>query len=293
MMKKILIVGGANGIGLSIAKALTQKTSTDVVYIVDKAPLADEYKEEKIQSFVFDLTSKDYSIFNQFQDIDSLIITAGFGKLALFKDVEEEYIINSFNVNTIACIRVIKHFYNKMLQAEDFYCGVLVSIAGFMSSPFFAVYGATKAALKIFIESVNVELEKAGTSNRILNISPGSIKGTSFNQGKTDLSQTTELAEEIVSRISKKEDLFIPQYEDIYKNVLTRYHEDFRKEGLHSYDYKVESGRVKNAIVTGGTKGIGKGVVDMLLKEGYDVTTTYSSDDSAAETLRKTTPPIY
>lgn len=262
-MKKILIVGGANGIGLSIAKALTQKTSTDVVYIVDKAPLADEYKEEKIQSFVFDLTSKDYSIFNQFQDIDSLIITAGFGKLALFKDVEEEYIINSFNVNTIACIRVIKHFYNKMLQAEDFYCGVLVSIAGFMSSPFFAVYGATKAALKIFIESVNVELEKAGTSNRILNISPGSIKGTSFNQGKTDLSQTTELAEEIVSRISKKEDLFIPQYEDIYKNVLTRYHEDFRKEGLHSYDYKVESGRVKNAIVTGGTKGIGKGVVDI------------------------------
>jgi NADP-dependent 3-hydroxy acid dehydrogenase YdfG len=59
-----------------------------------------------------------------------------------------------------------------LLGKTDFYCGIMVSIAGFMSSPFFSVYGATKAALKIFIESVNVELIKSGTSNRILNISP-------------------------------------------------------------------------------------------------------------------------
>ena len=116
-----------------------------------------------------------------------------------------------------------------------------------MSSPFFSLYGATKAALKIFIESVNVELEKAGTSNRILNVSPGSIKGTSFNQGKTDLSQTSELAGEIIEHVEAKDDLFIPQYEEVFKHVLARYHDDFRKEGLHSYEYKVNSGRVKEA----------------------------------------------
>ncbi len=173
------------------------------------------------------------------------MITAGFGKHALFKDVEESDITNSFNVNTVAVIRVIKHFYDKLLSENDFYCGVMVSIAGFMSSPFFSVYGATKAALKIFIESVNVELEKAGTSNRILNVNPGSIKGTSFNQGKTDLSQTASLANEIIQHLEAKDDLFIPQYEEVFKHVLQRYHEDFRKEGLHSYDYKVQSGRVK------------------------------------------------
>ena len=47
MMKRTLIVGGANGIGLSIAKELTQKESCEKVYIVDKAPLAEEYQEEK------------------------------------------------------------------------------------------------------------------------------------------------------------------------------------------------------------------------------------------------------
>jgi len=130
------------------------------------------------------------------------------------------------------------------LSKDDFYCGVMVSIAGFMSSPFFSVYGATKAALKIFIESVNVELEKAGTTNRILNVSPGSIKGTSFNQGKTDLTQTASLANDIVQHLEAKDDLFIPQYEEVFKHVLQRYHDDFRKEGLHSYDYKVQSGRI-------------------------------------------------
>ena len=244
-MKRALIVGGANGIGLSIAKELTAKSEMERVYIVDKVPLADEYQEEKISSFVFDLTNEDYSIFDQFTDVDCLMVTVGFGKLALFEDIDEGMIPLYFNVNTIAVIRVIKHFYDRLLSKENFYCGVMVSIAGFMSSPFFSLYGATKAALKIFIESVNVELEKAGSNNRILNVSPGSIKGTSFNDGKTDLSQTRDLADEILYHLGKKDDLFIPKYDDVFKNVLERYHQDFRAEGLHSYDYKISSGRVR------------------------------------------------
>ncbi len=243
-MKRILIVGGANGIGLSIAKVLASKYDTEKIYIVDKAVLSDNYKEDKIESFQFDLTSDDYSIFDQFTDIDSLVITAGFGRLALFENIPDEMISTYFNVNTIAVIRLIKHFYYRLLSNDDFYCGVMVSIAGFMSSPFFSIYGATKAALKIFIESVNVELEKSGTTNRILNVSPGSIKGTSFNQGVTDLSLTTPLANEIVNHMKNKDDLFIPQYKEVFKDVLERYHNDFRAEGIHSYEYKVKSGRI-------------------------------------------------
>ena len=245
-MRRILIVGGANGIGLSIAKVFATQTATDCVYIIDKVPLADEYKEKKIKSFLFDLSNSDYSIFDQFDDIDGLMITAGFGHLDLFEDIPDELIVSYFNVNTIAAIRVIKHFYNRLLSKEDFYCGVLVSIAGFMSSPFFSVYGATKAALKIFIESVNVELEKSGSFNRILNVSPGSIKGTSFNKCETDLSLTEPLAIEIIKQLKQKSDLYIPDYDTVYKNVLKRYYEDFRAEGKHSYEYKVSTGRVKH-----------------------------------------------
>lgn len=243
-MKRVLIVGGANGIGLSIAHELVNDDEIEKIYIVDRSPLKPEYRNSKFEYFQFDLESTDYSFFDQFDDIDGLMITAGFGKLNLFSNIEESHIVSSFNVNAIAPIRIIKHYYNKIHSGNLFYCGVMVSIAGFMSSPFFSVYAATKAALKVFIESVNVELEKNGFTNKILNVSPGSIKGTSFNNGVTDLDVTRPLAVEIINHLKAGDDLFIPQYEEIFKNVLDRYHNDFREEGRHSYDYKVKSGRL-------------------------------------------------
>lgn len=244
MIKRILVVGGANGIGLSIAAELAKRAEVEKVYIVDKALLAEELIHPKFESFQFDLTNEDYTFFDRFTDINALMITAGFGKLALFKDVPESYIVNSFNVNTIPVLRLVHKFYGKLEAKEDFYCGVMVSITGFMSSPFFAVYGATKAALKVFIESVNIELIKAGSNNQILNVSPGSLKGTSFNHGKTDLSLLTPLTRTIIEQLEIKNDLYIPQYEEVFKKVLERYHNDFRAEGSHSYDYKKDSGRI-------------------------------------------------
>lgn len=243
-MKRMLVVGGANGIGLSIATVVANTDDCDKVYIVDKDLVSPENMNDKFESVQFDLINEDYSIFDQFDDIDSLMITAGFGKLSLFKDIQESYITSSFDVNAVAPIRIIHHFMNKLLGSDDFYCGIMVSIAGYLSSPFFAVYGATKAALKIFIESVNVELEKGGSANRILNISPGSIKGTSFNNGKTNLSLTEQLATEILLHLKAKDDLFIPQYEEVFKEVLARYQADFREEGRHSYEYKIKNGRI-------------------------------------------------
>lgn len=241
MMKRILVVGGANGIGLAIAQEMAQRDTTEKVYIVDKSQLQPEYYHSKIEPFQFDLTSNDYSFFDQFDDVDSLMITAGFGKLALFKDIPEQHIIDSFNVNTIPVLRLVKRFYQKLEAKEDFYCGVMDSIAGWMSSPFFAVYGATKAALKIFIESVNVELLKAGTNNQILNVSPGSIKGTGFYAGKTNLCELHDLTNDIICHLEAKDDVFIPKYDEVFKEVLQRYHDDFRKEGIHSYEYKETS----------------------------------------------------
>ncbi len=222
---------------------MASKQETERVYVVDKAPLDEEYHQEKIEAFQFDLTGIDYSFFDRFTDIDALMITAGLGRLALFKDVSEQHIIDSFNVNTIPVLRLVKRFYAKLESREDFHCGVMDSIAGWMSSPFFAVYGATKAALKIFIESINVELSKAGTTNRILNVSPGNIKGTGFYAGKTDLAVLRDLANEIIQHLEAKDDVFIPKYEEVFKEVLKRYHADFRKEGIHSYEYKMKSKR--------------------------------------------------
>ncbi len=53
------------------------------------------------------------------------------------------------------------------------------------------------------------------------------------------------MANAIIEHLLVKDDLFIPQYEEISKNVLERYQNDFRVEGEHSCDYKLLSGRLK------------------------------------------------
>lgn len=238
--KDALVVGGSNGVGLAIAHILSQYCH---VVVVDKvAPAIPLPGSDFIQ---FDLTEPDFSLFDGIRPVDKLIITAGFGRLALFKDYSEKLLVDMMSVNATAVMRVIWHFYPRLLSTDNFYCSVMGSIAGFMSSPFFAVYGASKAALKIFIESLNVELLKSGTDNRILNVSPGSLKGTAFNGQDNELSQVIPFAEELITRMMKKEDLFIPQYEEVYRQVLKRYVADFRAEGIHSYEYKQNSGRLK------------------------------------------------
>ena len=70
-MKNALVVGGANGIGLSIATELAKRSDVEKVYIVDKAPISNEFSNEKFETYQFDLVQEDYSIFDQFQDIDT------------------------------------------------------------------------------------------------------------------------------------------------------------------------------------------------------------------------------
>lgn len=246
-MKNAIVVGGSNGIGLSIVVALK---GYDTIYIVDKKELDtsffDSGGDTKYNYIPFDLLKDDYTLFDKLDNVNTLIITAGFGRLSLFTDIKESEIEQSFQVNTIGPMRVIHHLYNKISSNdEDFYCSVMVSISGHVSSPFFSVYSATKAALHRFIESINIELAKTESRNRILEVSPGSIKGTGFYGGKNDVSQTMPLAEEILNRMYSRETLYIPQYEEIFKNVIARYQNDPHQFGLESYDYKVNSGRIK------------------------------------------------
>lgn len=216
----------------------------DKIYIIDKCkPVC---VPKSVQYIPFDLLNKDYSIFDRLDEsISTLVITAGYGKLGLFQDIDETEIEPLFLVNTVGVIRILKHFYSKLQSSTcDFHCAVMVSIAGMISSPFFSIYSASKAALHRFIESVNVELEKGGAKNRILEVSPGSITGTSFSGGETDLSQTRELSNEIVKRMMDKELLYIPQYDDVFRNVIARYQDSPHDFGLESYDYKIKSGRL-------------------------------------------------
>lgn len=235
---KALVVGGSSGIGLSIVLNLARRDEYEVIYVLDKAVFPEEYRTGKIIASLCDLSTGDYSCLENMEDIHALYITAGFGHLKLFQELSEDYIQNSFYVNAIAPIQILRHYYDLLLSKKDFYCGVMVSIAGRLSSPLFSVYSATKAALSKFIEAINVELDVQGSQNRILEVSPGSMKGTGFTGGKSHPEMTAELAEEIIRRSELHESLYIPQYEEVFKGVIERYRSDAHKFGVESYWYK-------------------------------------------------------
>ncbi len=239
-MKKALVIGGANGIGLAMALLLAKEY--EQVTIIDKVGSNMEMPNNVVIE-IANLLNSDLSFLANHHDIDTLIITAGFGRVTRFENITEVEICNCFQVNSVAVTKILHHYYPRMQQTENFYCAVMGSIAGLVSSPLFSLYAATKAAICRLTESLNIELEKSGTDNRILNVSPGSIKGTRFNGGDNDLTQTSLLAKEIIKRMYCHSTLYIPQYEEVFKGVIDRYHTDPHQYGVDSYEYKMNCGR--------------------------------------------------
>lgn len=240
-MKNALVIGGSNGIGLAIALQLANNHECRVTIVDRISP--DVNLPENVKYHQHNLLDDDWRFLKDYADIDALVFTAGFGRVAPFETIVEIEISNQFQVNAISPVKVMRHFFPRMKETKPFYCAVMGSIAGIVSSPLFALYSATKAAVCKAIEAINIELEMAGSPNRVLNVSPGSIKGTRFNGGTNDLSQTEALATQIVERMLNRETLFIPDYETVFKGVIERYQADVHQFGVDSYNYKKECGR--------------------------------------------------
>lgn len=264
-MKKACVVGGSNGIGLAITLELIHNGYH--VYIVDiSEPDYSVLKNKEIYTHIkcnlLDFYTEPFRELANDEELELLMITAGFGRVAHFESLSLGEVNNILSVNTVSTIKIIKIFYDKIKSHEKFYCGIMGSIAGFVNSPLFSVYGASKAAICRFVESVNIELCCQGYSNRILNVSPGSIKGTKFNGCENNLELTKDLAEEIVSHLFKSSELFIPEYDEIYKKVIERNYMDSHTFGLSSYEYKMKSGRVFDE--KKGTVGYLSGTFDLF-----------------------------
>jgi len=246
---RALIIGGANGIGLAIAKQLIKEGY--YVDILDKdAPAEDVLLSNKYTYHYCDLRYLDEDLIKTFADnpeIKMLMITAGFGRVADFEFFHIAEINNMMTVNSTSTIQVLRLFYERIKCNEPFYCGVMGSIAGFLSSPSAAVYSSSKAAICRFIESVNIELEVFGTNNRILNVSPASFKGSRFYGKQNQLDLLENFANEIIENLLSSKELYIPQYNEVFKSVINRYHDDPHEYGLYSYNYKKDSGRLDNS----------------------------------------------
>lgn len=263
-MGKALIVGGSSGIGLSLALELLDLT--DEVYILDRnEPKYTDLPKDKAGFFKTkahfirtDISSKDISIFNSLvNDVDTLIITAGFGRVAKLEQLTSVEVNKLMQVNMVAPIRILKMFYSRIQSKSDFYTAVIGSISGHITSPLFSVYGASKSGLCSFVRNINVELIHEGYKNRILDVSPGSFKGSSFTGSRNNLILLSAFSKEILKQMYSRKTLYIPEYDAIYKNVINRNKTDPIAFGLDSYDYKIKNNKLstKPQVIVGYLSG--------------------------------------
>lgn len=247
-MKKAVVVGGSNGLGLAISVLLMDKGY--FVEICDRCPPQDNViKSSNFNYNYCDLLDFDESLFSSFAsdyDVEILMITAGVGRVADFRYFHVAEVKKILTINTLAAVSIFNIFYQRIYSNLSFYSGVISSISGWLSSPLAAVYSASKAAVSRFVESVNIELEVSGVSNRILDVSPSYFKGSRFYGLENDINSLLPLADSVVVHLLSNSSIFIPDYNKIFKKVISSYHDNPHDFGVNSYNYKIHSGRVDN-----------------------------------------------
>lgn len=248
-MKRAVVIGGTNGVGLAISQKLIERGYFVEVY--DKSNGDVSELSSRFSSYTYcDLLEFDEQLFTRLagdERISLLFITAGIGRVADFQAHHIAEIDNMLTVDAVSIIKILRIFYDRVLSDESFFTGVMGSISGWISSPAASVYAGAKAALVRTVESINIELEAAGSPNRILDVSPASFKGSSFYGGENNLSVMEPMAESIISHLFNRDTRYIPQYEPVFRTVIERYHSDPHEYGIYSYQYKKASGRFDNS----------------------------------------------
>ena len=243
-MKKAAVIGGSNGIGLAVVQRLMgEGYHVRILDVCPPAQLRGDY-----DYLACDLLELDQDLIKSVaadEELELLMVTAGIGRVADFEYLHPAEIDKLMRIDAVSTIQIFRLFYERIRSDRPFYSGVVASIAGLVSSPMFSVYAAAKAAVCRFVESVNIELEAAGVTNRILNVSPLSVKGTRFNGGENAPELLMELAQGIVDRLHASAELYLPQ-EEKELEIIQSYQNDPHEYGLHSYRYKKDSGRVQN-----------------------------------------------
>ena len=237
-MKKIVIIGGTSGLGLSLAIELRNRFSNSNILVVGKTKPLDLCDKFSLDFLQIDLSSPHYD-WNFCSDSNFIVYAAGVGRITPFDEIEEKDINSTISVNATNAIHLINSKKKELISVNSCQISVVTSIAGKIPSPLFALYAASKALVSSYISSINIELAKRETKNLILEIAPGYIEGTALYGNKTNLDKLIEVSKTILDEIENKKNLIIPQNEKMYLEIIEKAHKNPIEFGNQSYDYKI------------------------------------------------------
>ena len=177
-MRSALVTGGSSGLGLALARMLRDEGYELSLVARRPEPLEEASNELGALAVPANLGDADECIrvvaahAERFGGMNVLVNSAGLGIGGNIAGLETKKIALQLDVNLFGPLVVTREAL-PLLRASRGHVFTLASIAGTIPTPGLAVYGATKAALIAFTNSLNREEAEHGV--RATAISPGFV----------------------------------------------------------------------------------------------------------------------
>lgn len=220
--KKIIVTGAGGGIGRELTLQLLAKGSYVIALDINEEQLnitKDKANSNHLSTYVVDITNdeslnnfkEDY--FKQNDHLDGLINNAGIIQPFVNVDKLEMSAINRvMNVNFYGPLKLTKLFLPELLARPEAHIMNVSSMGGFFPFPGQTVYGASKAAIKLFTEGLYSEL--LNTNVNVTVVFPGAIAtdiaknsnvdmGTSASNSKIKMLSPEKAAFEMIKGMEK------------------------------------------------------------------------------------------
>jgi short-subunit dehydrogenase len=177
-LRKAVITGASTGLGAAYADELAHRGSAVVLVArtTDRLEtLADRLQKQygvEAVAMTADLTQRDgqekvEKLLAEDSTIDLLVNNAGFGTLGSFAKLDLKREMDEVELNVVALVRLAHAAIGAMLPRGRGAVINLASLSAFQPAPFNATYGATKAYVKSFTESLAEELRGTGVQVQV------------------------------------------------------------------------------------------------------------------------------
>jgi 3-dehydrosphinganine reductase len=184
--KVVLLTGGSAGIGLELAIALVAKGARVAIAARRRAVLVEAVAEIKKRSGVTDdkfITFVEMDVadaasaqagvdavrFWAGRDVDVCICNAGYSLPSRFLDIPQAHQTGMVDVNFHGCANVCRAVLPRMYERKSGRVVLVSSMAGTAPVAGFTVYGATKAAIRAFAQSLDMESAARGVRVQVVN----------------------------------------------------------------------------------------------------------------------------
>lgn len=189
-----VITGASSGIGLELAKQFGEN-GFELLIVSDSDEIFDTQIELEKFGYIVEAMKANLATYAGVENLcqriesygkplDAVAVYAGIGIGGEFTETDLKDEINLINLNVISAVHLVKRILPEMKRQERGRILFTSSITSVMPSPFEAVYGASKAFLTSFAESIRNEMKDCGVTVTIL--MPGPTTRASENKTQND-----------------------------------------------------------------------------------------------------------